>query len=144
MYIMENLSLNCTKVCKIIIDRGVFYMKYCWTTIYVENMEKSLHFYHEILGLEIQHQFKPSQGMEIAMLGEADGAKIELIHHPEMSHSSKGISIGFEVPSIEEAMEQIKEAGLVIKRGPVSPVAGTTFFFIDDPNGLEVQIVQHG
>lgn len=118
-------------------------MRYCWTTIYVKSMEESLHFYNEVLGLDVQHKFQTGNGMEIAMLGEANGAKIELIYNPEMIHSSKGISIGFEVPCLEEAMKMIKEAGFAIKRGPISPLPGTTFFFIDDPNGLEVQIVNH-
>lgn len=118
-------------------------MKFCWTTIYIKNMEKSLHFYQAILGLEVAERFKTNDNTEIAMLGEKETSKVELICNKEITHSSTGISLGFEVDSLEEAMQLMKENGIPIKRGPISPVPSTRFFFVDDPDGVEIQIVQH-
>lgn len=119
-------------------------MKFCWTTIHVKSLEKSILFYHEIIGLDIVNQFEGGPGMKIAMLGEPGNALIELIEQKGISQESKGISIGFEVPSIEKAMDHLRENGIAIKSGPFSPAPATTFFFVEDPDGLEVQIVQHG
>ena len=119
-------------------------MKFCWTTIHVRSLEESIRFYHEIIGLSIANQFEAGPGMKIAMLGEPGGALIELIEQKGITQESKGLSIGFEVPSIDEAMEHLRQNQIEIKSGPFSPAPSTTFFFVEDPNGLEVQIVQHG
>ncbi len=119
-------------------------MKFCWTTIHVKSLEESIRFYHNIIGLGIVSQFEAGPDMKIAMLGEPGNALIELIEQNGISQESKGLSIGFEVPSIEEAMAVIKQNQIEIKSGPFSPAPSTTFFFVEDPNGLEVQIVQHG
>lgn len=120
-------------------------MKFCWITLNVKNMEESLTFYEEIIGLKIAERFNVEEGLEIAMLGEAYGHKIELICNKgqEVSVQKEGISIGFEVESLDKAMELLKDRNIPIKRGPFSPVPTTKFFFIDDPNGVEIQIVQH-
>ena len=120
-------------------------MNFCWVTLNVKNMENSLKFYHEILGLKISAQFNAGEDREIVMLGEENGAKVELIHNKKQSLSSKAerLSIGFEVESIDEAMELCKNNNIQIKSGPISPNPSTTFFFIEDPDGIEVQLVQH-
>jgi lactoylglutathione lyase len=108
-------------------------------------MEKSLKFYHGILGLKTSEQFNVGKDMEIVMLGEADGTKVELIYNKKQNIPARAeiLSIGFEVKSINEAMELLKNNNIPIKRGPISPMPSSTFFFIDDPDGIEVQIVQH-
>ncbi|BAQ13966.1 hypothetical protein CBB2_1856 [Clostridium botulinum] len=120
-------------------------MNFCWITLNVSNMEESLNFYHEIIGLKISERFNVGEDIEIAMLGETDGTKVELIYNKKQSvlSRSKGLSIGFEVKSLDEAMELLKNKNIPIKRGPISPLPSSRFFFIDDPNGIEIQIVQH-
>lgn len=44
-------------------------------------MEESLNFYHEIIGLKISERFNVGEDIEIAMLGETDGTKVELIYN---------------------------------------------------------------
>lgn len=118
-------------------------MNFCWITINVNNMEESLKFYHEVIGLKILERFNPSEGIEIAMLGEIEGTKIELIHNNKnVSVQSEGISVGFEVKSLDKAIEFVKDKNIIIKRGPISPIPSTRFFFIDDPNGVEIQLVE--
>lgn len=38
-------------------------MKFCWTTIRVKNLEESLKFYQEIVGLKLDKRFNASQGL---------------------------------------------------------------------------------
>ena len=120
-------------------------MNFCWITLNVSNMEESLNFYHEIIGLKISERFNVGEDIEIAMLGETDGTKVELIYNKKQNvlARSEGLSIGFEVKSLDEAMELFKNKNIPIKRGPISPLPSSRFFFIDDPNGIEIQIVQH-
>ena len=53
-------------------------MRFTWTTIRVRDLDKSLAFYHDLLGLPMQERFGPP-GHEIAMLGPREGTKLELL-----------------------------------------------------------------
>ena len=53
------------------------------------------------------------------------------------------ISLGFEVPSVDDMMASLKEKGISILAGPFQPNAFMKFFFIQDPNGIKVQFVEN-
>ncbi len=120
-------------------------MNFCWVTLHVGDFEKSLAFYHEILGLKI-HSRHGGNGVEIAMLGEEGQAKVELLYspdHPE-KHLHSDISVGIAVDSLEKAMEYLDSLQIPVLRGPISPNPHTRFLFIQDPDGYEVQLVEMG
>ena len=120
-------------------------MKFCWVTIHVENLEKSLHFYQDILGLPLLRRFSSRGIVEIAMLGEEDMPKMELICNPSdhEEKSAAGISIGFEVASLDEAMEHMKSNRIQILGDPMSPNPSMRFCFVLDPDGHTVQLVEN-
>lgn len=119
-------------------------MKFCWTTITVKNMEESLKFYQEIVGLAIDRRFQAGPGMEIVFLGDGE-TKVELICDEQTRevYIGESISLGFEVSSVDEMIAFVKERGLEIHSGPFQPNANTRFFFVLDPNGLKIQFVEH-
>jgi len=119
-------------------------MKFCWSTLMVKNLEESLKFYQEIVGLKVSRRFQAGPGMEIAFLGDGD-TKIELICNgsSEEINVGKDISWGFEVDSLDRALSLIKEKGLEIHSGPFRPNPNIKFFYVLDPNGLKVQFVQN-
>jgi lactoylglutathione lyase len=118
-------------------------MNFCWVTLQVKDMEESIKFYSEIIGLTVSERFLMGQDTEIAMLGEKEGTKVELICSKNNPMHNGGISIGFETESLEEAMKLVRNNNIPIKRGPISPTPALRFFFLEDPNGVEVQIVEH-
>lgn len=119
-------------------------MKLCWVTINVKDMEKSLHFYREIIGLGINRRFKPDNDSEIIFLGDGD-TKIELIYKskPQNIAISEGISLGFEVNSIEQFNEVLKRNDISIHSGPFQPNSSIKFIYVLDPNGLKIQFVEN-
>ena len=118
-------------------------MKFCWTTLTVKNMEESLKFYEEIIGLSVNHRFEAGPNMEIAFLGQGE-TKIELICNKDVREVNMGehISLGFEVSNLDEMMALVKERGIAIHSGPFQPNPNTRFFFILDPNDLKIQLVE--
>ena len=118
-------------------------MKFCWTTLTVKNMEESLKFYEEIIGLSVNHRFEAGPNMEIAFLGQGE-TKIELICNKDVREVNMGehISLGFEVSNLDEMMALVKERGIAIHSGPFQPNPNTRFFFILDPNDLKIQFVE--
>ena len=119
-------------------------MKFCWTTLNVNNLEESLNFYKEIVGLSVNRRFEVGSDIEIAFLGDGE-TKLELIWNKNKKEVSIGddISIGFEVDSVEKMIQYLKEKGIEIESGPFQPNPNIKFFYIRDPNGLKVQMVEN-
>lgn len=119
-------------------------MKFCWVTITVKNMEESLRFYQEIVGLAIDRRFQAGPGVEITFLGNGE-TKVELICNEDIKEISIGqnISLGFEVDSVDEMMAFVKERGIAIHSGPIQPNPNVKFFYVLDPNGLKIQFVEN-
>lgn len=119
-------------------------MKLCWCTVAVGNMEESLKFYQEIVGLSLNNRFKGGPDAEIAFLGEGD-AQVELMHNAEhMSEvKSSAVSLGFEVDSVENKLGFLKEYGIEVESGPFQPNPHMKFFFIKDPNGVRIQFIEN-
>lgn len=118
-------------------------MSFCWTTIQVRDMEKSLEFYQDLVGLRLNERFSAGETMELAFLGDGQ-TQLELIADDEAEDIkySENISLGFKVESLDEKIQEIKERGLEVHSGPFQPNPSIRFFFILDPNGLKVQFVE--
>jgi lactoylglutathione lyase len=118
-------------------------MSFCHSTLNVKNMEESLRFYQDIVGLKINRRFKAGPDIEIAFLGDGD-TKVELICNgsEKMPNVGRDISWGFTVKSVDEMMALLKEKGIDILEGPMQPNPHTKFFFVLDPNGMKIQFVE--
>jgi lactoylglutathione lyase len=119
-------------------------MKFCWTTLRVNNLEESLKFYQEIVGLPLSRRFQAGPGVEIAFLGSGE-TKIEIICNGTNNKVNMGedISMGFEVESVDKMMKDLKEKGIDIYSGPFQPNPHIKFFYLLDPNGLKVQLTEN-
>lgn len=54
----------------------------------------------------------------------------------------KGLSVGFAVESLEKTIEYLKEKNITLKSPIISPSPMTRFFFVEDPNGIQIQFVE--
>jgi lactoylglutathione lyase len=119
-------------------------MKFCWSTLVVKDLEESIKFYTEVVGLQLSRRFPAGPGVEIAFLG-AGGTEIELMTSPQKKEINMGtdISLGFEVNSVDKKLEELKEKGVAIHSGPFSPNPHVKFFYVMDPNGLKIQFVEN-
>ncbi len=118
-------------------------MNFCWVTLPVMDLETSLIFYHNVLELPIDSKHS-GNGIEMAMLGDKDQPKIELICMPNRKDQAlhSDISVGIAVECMEDAKKLLKNNQIPIVRGPVSPAPNTCFLFVHDPDGYEVQLVE--
>ena len=64
--------------------------------------------------------------------------RIELIDDEAQAYNGSGLSIGFHVDDVEKAHEQMQGLN---PSAIVSPNPHTRFFFIKDPNGVQIQII---
>lgn len=118
-------------------------MSFLWTTLHVKNLETSLSFYKDVLGLSLERRFSPSEGMSIAFLGNGE-TKVELIESSNNLSPSYGqdFSMGFSVPSLKVMYTLLEEKGIPILAGPFSPNPSIRFIYVRDPDGLKIQLVE--
>lgn len=119
-------------------------MDFCWVTINVKDMPKSLQFYQDIIGLKINRRMNPNPGMEIVFLGSGK-TEIELIYNSKNIDLTfgKDISLGFVVDSVDQEIEILKKKNISISSGPFQPNPHIKFFYITDPNGIKIQFVEN-
>jgi len=119
-------------------------MIFCWTTINVLDMAKSLEFYQEIIGLHLNRKTNPNPEMELAFLGSGD-TQVELIYNAKNNdiNFGKDISLGFVVDSIESITALLKAKKISVHSGPFQPNPFIKFMYILDPNGLKIQFVEN-
>lgn len=118
-------------------------MRFCWSTISVKNLEESLTFYKEIVGLKEGRRFQAGPGTEIVFLGEGE-TLVELIYNENKKEVTIGpdISLGFMVSSVDEKLALMKEKGIALQGGVIQPNSHMKFFSVADPNGLRIQFVE--
>jgi len=120
-------------------------MKFLWTTIHVKNLDESIAFYSDLLGLKMMRRFPAGPKMEIAFMGNGteDETLVEFIADNSGNDVdfSEFISIGFAVDSVDEMMDTVKSKDIPVHSGPFD-VPGARYFCIKDPNGLILQLFQ--
>lgn len=118
-------------------------MRFSWSTLKVKNLNDSVAFYEEIIGLNVKRRFQAGPGTEIAFLGEGE-TQVELIEVKGKNEISVGpdISWGFQVESLEKMMELLKKKGIEVIEGPYSPNPSMSFIYIQDPNGMKIQLIE--
>lgn len=127
-------------------------MRMLHTMLRVGNLEESLKFYCDVLGMKLLRQKDyPDGKFTLAFVGygdEADHTVLELTHNWGVEQYTLGdayghIAIG--VDDIYTTCEAIKSRGGNVVREPGPMKHGSTVIaFVEDPNGYKVELIQTG
>ena len=121
------------------------------TMLRVKDLDKSLHFYTDLLGMRVlRKRDYPTGKFTLAFVGygdETDSTVIELTHNwgqeePYNLGTAFGhLAIG--VPDVYKACEELGAAGVKIPR-PAGPMAhgGSVIAFIEDPDGYRIELIE--
>ncbi|KPJ95456.1 MAG: glyoxalase I [Gammaproteobacteria bacterium SG8_15] len=117
--------------------------------IRVGNLEKSIQFYTEVLGMKLLRQKDyPDGEFTLAFIGygeEAENTVIELTYNWGTDRYDLGEGFGhiaLEVDDVYQAAEEIRKRGGKIIREPGPMNAGTTIIaFIEDPDGYAIELI---
>ncbi|WP_137167638.1 lactoylglutathione lyase [Salinimonas lutimaris] len=124
-------------------------MRMLHTMLRVENLEKSLDFYVNTMGMTLLRQSEnPQYEYSLAFVGygdEADTAVLELTYNWDGQTYDKGNAYGhvaFEVDDIYSFCEQLEASGADVYRKP-GPVKGgsTVIAFVRDPDGYAIELI---
>lgn len=114
-------------------------MKIKYSTMIVRDMDKSVHFYRDKLGFEVDSEYDLPQGKITLMKGEED-TMIELIENETFDIGL--YSIGMDVADMDNEVKKLKDAGIKFDIEPIEITVGSMALF-KDPNGVNIVLVQH-
>lgn len=126
-------------------------MRLLHTMLRVGDLERSLAFYTEVLGMRLlRRKDYPDGKFTLAFVGyqsESEGAVIELTHNWDTSSYDLGNGYGhiaLEVPDAYKACAEIKSRGGKVTREAGPMKHGTTVIaFVEDPDGYKIELIQH-
>ncbi|MDX3895975.1 lactoylglutathione lyase [Pusillimonas sp.] len=125
-------------------------MRLLHTMLRVGDLERSLAFYTEVLGMKLlRRKDYPDGKFTLAFVGyqpESEGAVLELTHNWDTSSYELGTGYGhiaLEVDDAYAACEKIKQKGgrVVREAGPMKH-GKTIIAFVEDPDGYKVELIQ--
>lgn len=127
-------------------------MRLLHTMLRVGNLNQSLAFYQDVLGMKLlRQQDYPDGRFTLAFVGygeEIDHTVIELTHNWDTSHYDLGTGYGhiaIEVEDADAACELVKQKGgkVIREAGPMKH-GSTVIAFIEDPDGYKIEFIQKG
>ena len=126
-------------------------MQFLHTMLRVGNLQRSIDFYTQVLGMELLRTSEnPQYQYSLAFLGFGGGnpaqAELELTYNWGTDHYDLGTAYGhiaLGVPDAYAACEKIRAAGGQLTREP-GPVKGgsTVIAFVTDPDGYKIELIQ--
>lgn len=126
-------------------------MRILHTMLRVGDLERSLSFYTEVLGMRLlRRKDYPDGRFTLAFVGyedEANGAVLELTHNWDTASYDIGTGYGhvaLEVDDAYRACEDIKRRGGLVTREAGPMKHGTTVIaFVQDPDGYKIELIQN-
>jgi lactoylglutathione lyase len=127
-------------------------MRMLHTMIRVGNLEQSLQFYCDVLGMKlIRQKDYPDGKFTLAFVGfgdESDHTVIELTYNWGVEEYEIGTGFGHIALGVEDIYRTcaaIKARGGKVTREPGPMKHGTTIIaFVEDPNGYKIELIQLG
>lgn len=125
-------------------------MRLLHTMLRVGNLQRSIKFYTNVLGMTLLRQKEyPAGKFTLAFLGYGDekhNTALELTYNWDTDHYDLGSGFGhlaIEVDDVYKATEKIRKAGGKIIREPGPMNAGSTLLaFVTDPDGYEIELLE--
>ena len=121
--------------------------KYLHTRFRVSDMDKSIYFYQDVLGMEVLEQKNSPRGSKLVFLKFPDmDCELELCSFPDSGsvHVPEDlVHLAFEVDDLEACIEKLNAAGVPITEGPLETSNGTKFIFTEDPDKYEIELMYH-
>ena len=125
-------------------------MKILHTMIRVNDLEESIRFYCDVLGMRLlRKKDYPSGRFTLAFVGygaESDAAVVELTYNwdtraYDLGNAFGHIAVG--VADIYQTCEAVRAKGAKVAREPGPMKHGSSVIaFIEDPNGYKIELIQ--
>ena len=121
-------------------------MKYLHTMVRVSNIENSLDFYCNKLGLQEVNRYESEEGRFTLVFLSAPGnedAQVELTYNWDPEDYDEGRNFGhlaYSVKNIYETCQQLMDGGVTINRPP----RDGRMAFVRSPDNVSIELLQEG
>jgi lactoylglutathione lyase len=116
------------------------------TRMRVSNMDQTINFYTNVLGLEVLERKVSPRGSHLAFLKVPNSEElIELCSFPSsgpVTVQEDLVHLAFQVESLDETIASLNAEGVKVTDGPTQTSSGSRFIFIDAPDGYEVELIE--
>ena len=116
------------------------------TRMRVSDMDQTIAFYTDILGLEVLERKTSPRGSHLAFLRVPNSDElIELCSFPPsgpVKVQEDLVHLAFQVQNLDDTIASLKQKGVTITDGPTKTSSGSQFIFIDAPDGYEVELIE--
>lgn len=122
--------------------------RYLHTSIFVNDMDESLDFYTNKLGLDLLDKAHFPGNADMAFVGSGWDAYIELVYdleeHPPYELGNRYEHLAIEVDGdLGTLCDKLKAQGVKVIKGPKKSPGGTrSIAFVEDPNGIPVELLE--
>ncbi|HJU05168.1 MAG TPA: VOC family protein [Nitrospiraceae bacterium] len=116
------------------------------TRMRVSDMEQTIRFYTDVLGLEVLERKTSPRGSHLAFLKVPNSEElIELASFPPsgpVKVQEDLVHLAFEVENLDTTIEELNAKQVNITDGPTRSSSGSRFIFIDAPDGYEIELIE--
>ena len=116
------------------------------TRMRVSDMDQTIAFYQDVLGLEVLERKVSPRGSHLAFLAVPNSEElIELCSFPPsgpVKVQEDLVHLAFEVDNLDEMIQELTRKQIPITDGPTRTASGSRFVFIDAPDGYEVELIE--
>lgn len=116
------------------------------TRMRVSDMDQTIAFYTNVLGLEVLERKVSPRGSHLAFLRVPNSDElIELCSFPPsgpVKVQEDLVHLAFQVENLDAAMAALQQQGIRITDGPTTSSSGSRFIFIDAPDGYEIELIE--
>lgn len=112
----------------------------------VEDLDRTIHFYTAILGLQEVSRHRSPRGSELVFLKAPNSEElIEICCYPASGPVVVGpdlTHLAFEVEDLESFAARSAALGFPLSDGPTPTSSGSVIAFIDAPEGYEIELIE--
>ncbi|MCH6556994.1 MAG: VOC family protein [Nitrospirae bacterium] len=116
------------------------------TRMRVSDMDQTITFYTDILGLEVLERKTSPRGSHLAFLAVPNSEElIELCSFPAsgpVTVQEDLVHLAFEVDNLDDTIRALNDKQIKITDGPTRTSSGSRFIFIDAPDGYEIELIE--
>ncbi len=112
----------------------------------VNDLDRTVRFYRDVLGLVEESRHKSPRGSELVFMKAPESEElIELCYfpssgpvqvQPDLTH------LAFQVDDLEAFARELERKGVKLSDGPTTSSTGSIFAFVDAPEGYEIELIQ--
>jgi len=116
------------------------------TRMRVNDIERTVKFYQDVLGLKVARRNVSPRGSQLVFLATPNSEEeieiCQLPDGPSVNVQPDLMHLAFEVESIEAFAAEIAKKGIKLSDGPTKTGSGSTIAFIDAPEGYEIELIE--